>query len=474
MADQFPSYIANQWTGAQPRNTIKFSSTEITYYTECFNQARQTKSDQDFIEGTEAVAFLRKSSLPIATLRGIWELADRKKQGKLGKLEFFLAMRLIALAQQNKAMSLEAVMAVSFAGIPRFVGVPCPSDSQPTDLTPQAQPQPQAQITPQHHPQSAVPQLSAAPAHSSPMASGGVPSKAPLTRAQTANSLDHAEKLMGSVQVMRRAAMEHTGMLAVKDRLPDLKPMLDALDDAKQATARSLQHLSNDFEEVRKEFEDARAQVDAKQRELVDMRAQKAALTAKIQLVRDDIERMTQDDRKLDEAVRDQQREVAVLQQEFDEQVSLLAARQVTRARLLRQAVDAAKRRAEAIADAELPAPVPDVVVATQQPDMWDPTPANSSPVASVHAVEHEEAQPPAPDQTQPEADTQPEPVVVKEEQTIEEPVVDPEAPEETEEKVATQGAVEDLFDAMEMEQFPEQPPAPSGAADEFDWDSFN
>jgi hypothetical protein len=58
---------------------------------------------------TEAVQFFSLSRLSNLVLGGIWQLADQERRGTLSKEEFFLAAKLVALAQQGVQPLLENV-----------------------------------------------------------------------------------------------------------------------------------------------------------------------------------------------------------------------------------------------------------------------------------------------------------------------------------------------------------------------------
>ena len=60
----------------------------------------------DRLPGKAAAAFLKRSGLPQQELRAIWDLCDRSAAGSIDQDEFFLAMRLIALAQNGVEASL--------------------------------------------------------------------------------------------------------------------------------------------------------------------------------------------------------------------------------------------------------------------------------------------------------------------------------------------------------------------------------
>jgi len=63
-----------------------------------------------FIGAKEAVAFFQRSKLPLKALKAIWSLADRSApKGRLSVNEFFMALKLIALAQNKQPVGLESL-----------------------------------------------------------------------------------------------------------------------------------------------------------------------------------------------------------------------------------------------------------------------------------------------------------------------------------------------------------------------------
>ena len=67
------------------------------------------KEGTNRVEGKEAAEFLRKSGLPKETLRTIWIMAAKTNPSYLEKDEFYIALRLIALAQNNMEYSEESI-----------------------------------------------------------------------------------------------------------------------------------------------------------------------------------------------------------------------------------------------------------------------------------------------------------------------------------------------------------------------------
>lgn len=67
------------------------------------------KEGTNRVEGKEAAEFLRKSGLPKDVLRAIWLISAKSDPGYLEKDEFYVALRLIALAQNNMEVSEESI-----------------------------------------------------------------------------------------------------------------------------------------------------------------------------------------------------------------------------------------------------------------------------------------------------------------------------------------------------------------------------
>jgi len=67
------------------------------------------KEGTNRVEGKEAAEFLRKSGLPKDLLKTIWLMAAKTSPSYLEKEEFYVALRLIALAQNNMEVSEESI-----------------------------------------------------------------------------------------------------------------------------------------------------------------------------------------------------------------------------------------------------------------------------------------------------------------------------------------------------------------------------
>ncbi|CAN8064872.1 unnamed protein product [Agarophyton chilense] len=114
---------------------IALNPGELSKYMEYWSQACD---GADAISGTDAVPFLsRASNVSKGQLRKIWDIADHKKEGKLDQNQFFIALRLVALAQRGAALS--------EAGLRNFRGI---------QLIPQITPPPVKEKPAEQHPSS--------------------------------------------------------------------------------------------------------------------------------------------------------------------------------------------------------------------------------------------------------------------------------------------------------------------------------
>lgn len=81
--------------------------------------------------GAAVVAFMSKTGLDKSVLRAVWAAANLRSAQALNKFEFYVAMRLIQLAQAGQPVSREAVVLTATTPLPapRFEGVPPPPAS---------------------------------------------------------------------------------------------------------------------------------------------------------------------------------------------------------------------------------------------------------------------------------------------------------------------------------------------------------
>ena len=74
------------------------------------------------VEGAEAVSFFRKSGLPNEKLKAIWLTAARTSNEYLNRDEFYIALRLIAYAQNGMTADENAIELNLDVDLPRLDG----------------------------------------------------------------------------------------------------------------------------------------------------------------------------------------------------------------------------------------------------------------------------------------------------------------------------------------------------------------
>lgn len=72
------------------------------------------------VEGAQAVEFLKRSGLSTDVLKNIWVICTPEGEGYLDRERFYVALRLIALAQEGKPASEQSIFDDVPAGIPKF------------------------------------------------------------------------------------------------------------------------------------------------------------------------------------------------------------------------------------------------------------------------------------------------------------------------------------------------------------------
>ena len=72
------------------------------------------------LSGKEAVAFFQRSGLSMNVLNRIWVISSRTSASHLSKDEFYLALRLIAYAQNNIAVEEASLRANLEVALPSF------------------------------------------------------------------------------------------------------------------------------------------------------------------------------------------------------------------------------------------------------------------------------------------------------------------------------------------------------------------
>ena len=85
--------------GGKTALRLKMTNQERGYYSNMLALAKP--ADPSKVTGAEAVTFFRKSNLSNDKLKSIWSIAARSNPEYLSKDEFYIALRLIAYAQNN-------------------------------------------------------------------------------------------------------------------------------------------------------------------------------------------------------------------------------------------------------------------------------------------------------------------------------------------------------------------------------------
>ncbi|KAG1710678.1 hypothetical protein DVH05_013403 [Phytophthora capsici] len=198
------------WTPPSPQ--------EQQYYDALF--AHVDEQRRNAINGQQAVAFFTRSHLDKAVLREVWNIADSQRRSELSRNEFYVAMRLIGMAQRGEQVSLQSFLqlaAVQFP-LPMMEGVP----------QPQMQPQPQTQ--PQAFGVSAQPQAAFGSAQQSSNGAYGLTpdEKSKYDTVFQQYDTDHDGFLMGAEAV---ALFQMSGL--DRNVLRDIWTMADVTQDSK-------------------------------------------------------------------------------------------------------------------------------------------------------------------------------------------------------------------------------------------------
>ena len=96
---------------------------EQKYYTSIFTKTDTAGTGK--IDGKQAVALFRTSGVQVQILKQIWSLATPNMEDHLDKNRFFVALKLIALAQAGKSVSIQLLHEKT--GLPTFEGIELPS-----------------------------------------------------------------------------------------------------------------------------------------------------------------------------------------------------------------------------------------------------------------------------------------------------------------------------------------------------------
>ena len=125
------------------RGKLGLSSTDLAAYRKLWSQVG---SQNGLVTGKVALAFFQSSALPKATLKTIWGLSDTSSpKGKLSQQEFFVALKLVAMAQAGKAVAIGGI-GTQLLPLPKVVG--SEAAASPTPLTATLERTPDTPIVP--------------------------------------------------------------------------------------------------------------------------------------------------------------------------------------------------------------------------------------------------------------------------------------------------------------------------------------
>ena len=113
---------------------IKIRKEEREYYPKLFDLAKTKGTNK--VSGDEAVRFFRKSRLSPDMLNKIWSLAAQTNSSYMDRDEFYVAIRLVALAQSKREVSLNSIIRNIDCSLPYFDGIPIPKIGPPTNSSP--------------------------------------------------------------------------------------------------------------------------------------------------------------------------------------------------------------------------------------------------------------------------------------------------------------------------------------------------
>lgn len=96
---------------------VKLRGREHGFYSNMFSKV--DPNDEGKVAGKEAVTFFKSSGLPVEKLKEIWTMAS-SSMTHLTRDEFYIALRLIAYAQNNIEVSLKSIRLDIEVGLPNF------------------------------------------------------------------------------------------------------------------------------------------------------------------------------------------------------------------------------------------------------------------------------------------------------------------------------------------------------------------
>lgn len=134
-------YRAPEPEGPEPHEAkpfLRLNPAEAAKYIEYWDLA---SDGEDTVSGAHAVSFLsRAPKVSKAQLRRVWEVADHRKDGFLDQEQFYIALRLVALAQRGAELSVAGLR--NFTGIQLIPNISPPPPPPPPEPEPSSEPPP--------------------------------------------------------------------------------------------------------------------------------------------------------------------------------------------------------------------------------------------------------------------------------------------------------------------------------------------
>ena len=104
----------------QEKLKLRLKPSERGFFSSLFDVACPPGGNK--INGKDAAAFLRRSGLSKEALKQIWEISDQNSEMALTRDNFYIALRLVALAQNGYEISPEGIISDIDVPLPRFEG----------------------------------------------------------------------------------------------------------------------------------------------------------------------------------------------------------------------------------------------------------------------------------------------------------------------------------------------------------------
>ena len=121
----------------KPKLKVILNNNERGYYSALLSQADPVNSNS--VQGKEAVTFFKRSGLGVEVLKKIWLIASSNNTS-LEREEFYVALKLIAFAQNNIDVSSESIIKNLPTPLPKFITPAPEKKEEKIEEVPQNQP----------------------------------------------------------------------------------------------------------------------------------------------------------------------------------------------------------------------------------------------------------------------------------------------------------------------------------------------